>query len=86
MAVLYAFKAPPPVPSEVNVTIPSHVDKEMFEKGFRQGMSSNVLCDFRASFRAGFREAKLYLARLQRERGIIRLPLRQKLIITDRRG
>lgn len=85
MAV-YAFKAPIPAPSEVNIKTPLHVDKEMFEKGFKQGLTSNVLSDFRASFRAGFREAKLYLARVQRERGVIRLPLRQKLIITDRRG
>lgn len=81
MAVVKALKPRLPEPAEVGVVVPTNVDKQLFEAGFRQGMSSNVLVEFRASFRAGFRAAKLHLRELRRAQGVVDLPRAQKMLV-----
>lgn len=80
MATVTAFKSRLPTPVEAGVVVPTHVDKVLFNKGFNHGMTSNQLTVFKASFRAGFRAAKRYLRELRRARGIVPLPVAQKMV------
>lgn len=47
---------------EVGTIIPSRIIRELYERGYHDGRTGNVLRDFRASYRMGFRKAKLELA------------------------
>jgi hypothetical protein len=81
MAALASLKRRAPAPTEVGVLVPTKVDKKLFEEGFSHGMASNELTVFKASFRAGFREAKRYLRELRRQQGVVEFPLRARLSI-----
>ncbi len=74
MAAVLRFTPPCPAPDDVGIKIPTHLDKQLFHNGFEHGLKSNELTCFKASFRAGFREAKLYLRQAQRNKGILELP------------
>ena len=78
MAAVVKFSLPYPPPVEVNIKIPSHLDKQLFQNGFDHGLQSNELTCFKASYRAGFREAKLYLRQAQQSQGILELPKRSR--------
>ena len=60
--------------SEVSVTLPPHIDEALFTSGFEHGLRSNTLTNFKASYRAGFREAKRVLREQRRQQGIIEVP------------
>lgn len=57
------------------INIPKTFNKEIYLKGYRHGMISNELTDFRASFRAGFRLAKM---ELRNQNNIRNLPKKLK--------
>ena len=79
MAIVKALKTRLPTPAEVGIVVPDHIDKSLFEAGFQHGLHSNELVEFKASFRAGFRAAKLHLRDLRRAQGVVDFPARQKM-------
>ena len=46
-------------------------DPDLFQQGYEHGWVSNKLTDFRESFRAGFRKAKLEVRTYWRKRGVV---------------
>ncbi|GMQ95267.1 MAG: hypothetical protein BMS9Abin13_380 [Patescibacteria group bacterium] len=44
---------------EVGLTIPPNMNPELYRAGYEHGLKSNTLTNFKASYRAGFRCAKL---------------------------
>lgn len=47
-------------PEPINdIVIPKNVDADLFMEGYRHGMQSTILKDFRYSFREGFRAAQI---------------------------
>lgn len=62
---------------DLGVTIPPTVPRKFharFEEGFRHGLSSNVLRNFRKSYGEGFRFAKLYIREIN-PRHILAVPI-----------
>jgi hypothetical protein len=55
---------------EISTQAQGH-DPELFQQGYEHGWVSNKLTDFRESFRAGFRKAKLEVRAYWRKRGVI---------------
>lgn len=47
-----------------------HLNEDLFQQGYEHGLQSNELIDFRESFRAGFRKAKIEIRQWYRQRGI----------------
>lgn len=47
---------------EVGVAVPKNIIRELYEEGYKDGRTGNILRNFKASYRMGFRKAKLELA------------------------
>lgn len=62
-------RTPQPVQTGASVQNP-----ELFEEGYQHGLVSNVLTDFRSSFRAGFRKAKIEQREERKRQGIHSFP------------
>ena len=66
-----------PMPQEVGVRIPIHVQEQRFCAGFEHGLKGlqlNRAEHLQLSFREGFRAAKLYLKTLRRTQGVVNFP------------
>jgi hypothetical protein len=76
-----------PTPEELGVRIPAHLIPERFRQGFEHGLRGGQLHRaeyLRRSFRAGFREAKLVIRELHRQRGVIPFPTKARMRVTIR--
>lgn len=60
------------------------MNKDLFEKGYQHGLTSNKLVDFRLSFMLGFRKAKLELIEIRKKQGIVNFPLQGKIQIKNK--
>lgn len=49
---------------------PAANDPELFQQGYEHGFRSNELIDFRESFRAGFKKAKIEIREWYKSQGI----------------
>lgn len=84
MTAVLKFKPQSPMADEIEIRLPSTVNKSLFKSGFDHGMRSNTLTNFKASYRAGFRAAKLYIRELNATQGIHSMPRRSKFVATSK--
>lgn len=75
-----------PTFEEVGITVPIGIKEDLFREGWNHSIRGGHLTDikhhFKKSFRYGFREARLYLDYVRRQRGIIPFPMKGKMKTT----
>ena len=74
-----------PEPADVGITIPPHLRKDRFCRGFNHALKGGQLTQvkyFRLSFREGFRAGKLFVREYRRRLGMPAFPMKARIRFT----